>query len=103
MYPFLPAQYYADGYRQFGLYASGSRKGHFDIKRLLNGNHYIFIYLLAWTVYQRKPGLPVVAVQDQGGWFGRTAINEQDDHLAVARIRPVMWTRAIFQRKARGV
>ena len=42
-----------------------------------------------------NPGLPVVAVQDQCGGFGRTAIHKQYDHLAITLLRSMMRARAI--------
>jgi hypothetical protein len=36
-------------------------------------------------------------VQNQSGWFGRAGVNQQNDHLTVALICPMMWTGTILQ------
>lgn len=70
-----------------------------NVESLHDDAHGFWLSWLVWLVNQRQPRLSTVAVQDQRGWFRRSVIDEQHNHLAIALLGSMMRTGTIHQRR----
>lgn len=73
-----------------------------ELKCSFDGRLHPWSDRLSCVLDQRKPGLAIMAVQNEGSGFSPFSVNQQDNHLAVALIRPMMRTGTATQIQRRG-
>ena len=73
------------------------------VQRPLDPSQQFRVRALTRLVRNRKPCLPAIAVQQQGGRFLGLAEHQQDHHLTVALLCAVMRAGTIAQSRPRGV